>query len=407
MHDAIAVAVFVVSYALIATRRLSLLPIGRPAGALLGAVAMVLLGVLSPPEALAAIDGATIVLLFGMMALAAYLERSGAFAHLTALATRALRTPRRLLLGVAIAPGLLSAILLNDAVCLFLAAPLAELCTRRGLPHGPFLIALATSANIGSAATLVGNPQNMIVGSLSGYGFVPFLAAVGPAAAVGLAVNAALLLLYYARRLPDAYASDPAPEAPRARVARLPLVVTAALVVALLAGVHLGLAVLGAVMVLVLADRREPTETFARVDWPLLVFFACLFVVVRGLDSTGLVAAAFAALEGQLSLDTAPGLAELSAFLAVGSNVVSNVPMVLLVGPHLAALGQPERAWALVAFVTTVAGNLTLIGSVANLIVAERAHPHHDLGFVEYLRFGAVSTLAVLLAGVPVVYLVT
>ncbi|MBX3274970.1 MAG: hypothetical protein KF729_32195 [Sandaracinaceae bacterium] len=409
MHDAIAVAVFVVSYALIATRRLSLLPIGRPAGALLGAVAMVLLGVLSPADALAAIDGATIVLLFGMMALAAYLERSGAFARLTALATRALGTPRALLLGVAIAPGVLSAFLLNDAVCLFLAAPLAELCTRRSLPHGPYLIALATSANIGSAATLIGNPQNMIVGSLSGYGFVAFLAAVGPAAVVGLAVNAGLLFWYYARRLPDAHAPDraPAPEAAPARVARLPLVVTVALVVALLAGVHLGLAVLTAVMVLVLADRREPTETFARVDWPLLVFFACLFVVVRGLDSTGLVAAAFAALEGQLSLDTAPGLAELSAFLAIGSNVVSNVPMVLLVGPHLAALGQPERAWALVAFVTTVAGNLTLIGSVANLIVAERAHPHHDLGFLEYLRFGALSTLLVLCAGVPVVYLAT
>ncbi|HEY8430218.1 MAG TPA: hypothetical protein VIL20_17675, partial [Sandaracinaceae bacterium] len=86
---------------------------------------------------------------------------------------------------------------------------------------------------------------------------------------------------------------------------------------------------------------------------------------------------------------------------------VSNVPMVLLTGPHLAELGEPERAWALVAFVTTVAGNLTLVGSVANLIVVERARAHYELGFLEYLRFGAASTILVLFAGVPLVCALT
>jgi Na+/H+ antiporter NhaD/arsenite permease-like protein len=404
---AIAVGIFALTYVLIASRRLALLPIGRPAGALLGAVLMVAFGVLSPERALAAVDDATILLLFAMMLLSAYLERSGLFSILATRAVVVCKTPRALLFAVAIVPGILSAFLLNDAVCLFLALPLADLCKARGLPFGPFLIALATSSNIGSAATLVGNPQNMIVGSLSDYGFVAFIAAVGPAAMVGLLVNALLLFVYYARRLPSCYAdAAPIPETPGKNMP-LTIAIVVAITVGLFAGLDLAFTVLAGVMLLVLIDRKEPSVALGKVDWSLLVFFACLFIVVAGLDSTGLVRVAWEALRDRIALDQAPGLALLSALLTIGSNVVSNVPMVLLTGPHLADLGEPARAWALVAFVTTVAGNLTLVGSVANLIVAERARAHYELGFFEYLRFGAVSTLLVLAAGVPLVYLMT
>jgi Na+/H+ antiporter NhaD/arsenite permease-like protein len=403
----VAIAVFLLTYVLIATRRLAVLPIGRPAGALLGAVLMVALGVLSPDRALSAIDGATLVLLVAMMLLSAYLERSGLFARASRLAVERCRGPRGLLLAVAIAPGLLSAFLLNDAVCLFLAAPLISLCTERRLPYAPYLLALATSANIGSAATLVGNPQNIIVGSLSGYGFVPFLVAVGPAALAGLAINAALLFAMFRRELPTRFADAPLPEAPTGRHFFLTLAVVFAIVVGLLFGLHLGLTVLAGVMVLVIADRRTPDEAFARVDWSLIVFFACLFVVVAGLESTGIVASSWQAVRAYASLHDASGLAVVTGVLTIGSNVVSNVPMVLLSGPHLAELGDAPRAWALVGFVTTVAGNLTLIGSVANLIVVERAREHYELGFIEYLRFGAVSTVLVLAAGVPLIVLMT
>lgn len=404
----VGVAVFLVTYALIAARRLALLPIGRPAGALLGAVLMVALGVLTPERALEAVDGATIVLLFAMMMLSAYLEKSGLFVRLSAASVRIARTPRHLLLGVAVVPGVLSAFLLNDAICLFLAAPLVQICLERRLPFGPYLLALATSANIGSAATLVGNPQNMIVGSLSGYGFVPFLAAVGPASVAGLAINAALLLLLYGRSLPENFAdAPPAEAAAQAHRPRLTLAVVLGIVAGLFFDLDLGFTVLAGVMVLVLADRREPAEALRKVDWSLLVFFASLFVVVGGLESTGLVTEVWTALSAHVSLESTSGLAVLTTLLTLGSNLVSNVPMVLLAGPHLAGLGDPERAWALVGFVTTVAGNLTLVGSVANLIVAERAQEHYELGFFEYLRFGAVSTLLVLAAGVPLVLLMT
>lgn len=404
---AIACAVFILTYLLIASRRLAVLPIGRPAGALLGAVLMVAFGVLTPERALAAIDLPTIALLFAMMLLSSYLDRSGLFARASAFAINAAGGPRGLLLVVATAPGVLSAFLLNDAICLFFAGPLVRVCAERRLPFGPYLLALATSANIGSAATLVGNPQNMIVGSLSGYGFVPFLTAVGPAALAGLVINAALLLSIHGARLPDRFAVADSAPLPEGQRSRLTLMVTFGVVVGLLSDLDLAFTVLAGVMVLVLADRREPVEALRQVDGSLLVFFAALFIVVAGLESTGLVADAWSSFRSSISLETPSGVALLTVLLAVGSNVVSNVPVVLLAGPHLAELGNPERAWALVAFVTTVAGNLTLVGSVANLIVVERAKEHYDLGFFEYLRFGAVSTLLVLAAGVPLVLLAT
>lgn len=400
---AVVVAIFLLSYALIATRRLRLLPIGRPAGALLGAVLMVAVGALTPEESFAAVDANTIVLLFAMMVLAAYLERSGLFRRLSAFALQRCKTPKGLLTGCAIVPGVLSAFLLNDAVCLFLAPLVVSVCRRGALPMGPYLLALATSANIGSAATLVGNPQNIIIGSLSGIEFVPFLRAALPASACGLVLNAILLQLYYRRRLPASFPVLDIDPPGRDVWPRLTALVTVAIVVGFFAGAHLAFVTLAGVIVIMLADRKEPIEAFARVDWTLLVFFAALFVVVEGLAKTGLVEAAWRDASPHLSLHEGPGLTAFTALMVLGSNIFSNVPMVLLTGPHLGELGDPSRGWVLLAFTTTVAGNLTLVGSVANLIVAEQAKAHYDLGFFEYLKFGAVSTAVVLAAGVPLI----
>jgi Na+/H+ antiporter NhaD/arsenite permease-like protein len=156
---------------------------------------------------------------------------------------------------------------------------------------------------------------------------------------------------------------------------------------------------------LFLFEREDPHAIFARVDWTLLVFFAALFVVVAGLQTTGLVDAAWLALGPYLTHDSASGVAALAAIYTIGSNLVSNVPMVLLAAPGVAADGS-TFAWVLLGFITTVAGNLTLIGSVANIIVAEKALGAHELGFFEYLRFGLVSTLVVLAVCVPVLVLV-
>lgn len=400
MHVAV-VTVFLATYLLVATRRVAALPVGRVAGALLGAVMMVAVGALTPAQSFAAIDHDTILLLFGMMLLMVYAERGGLFARIVAGALTVARGAGQLLVLVALLSALLSAFLVNDAVCLLLTPIVVALCGRAGLPLAPYLLAICTSANIGSAATLVGNPQNMIVGNLSGIGFGEFMALAGPPALVGLAINTGLLWLYYRRRLPAG------PLAPGPVVARAhdPWVLPVLALVALgfLAGLHLGYTALAGALVFVVRDRRAPDTALAQVDWGLLAFFCGLFIVVRGLANTGIVGLLWAsAAPSQLG---SPGeLAAFTGLLAVGSNLVSNVPMVLLAGPELAAYADPRMAWVALALATTVAGNFTLLGSVANLIVAEQAAPQHELGFFEYLRFGVVSTLLVLPAVIAVLW---
>ncbi|MEZ4453547.1 MAG: anion transporter [Nannocystaceae bacterium] len=401
-HDGVVVAIFALAYALIAARRLAILPIGRPAGALLGAVAMVAVGALTPDESFAAIDHDTLILLFGVMLLSAYLDRAGLFLRLAGALLRRFRRPRGLLVGVSLCAALLSAFLVNDTVCLFLTPLVVRLCVTAGLPLGPYLIALATSANLGSAATLVGNPQNMIIGHQSGLAFVDFLVAALPAVVVGLAANLGLLLAVYGRRLPSR--PLPAPEAvtePWSREAKVAALITAAILAGFFAGLHPGYTVLTGVLALMLRDRGDPQAIFARVDWTLLVFFAGLFIVVAGLASTGLVDAAFAGARGALDLGEPAGVAAFTGLCTLGSNLVSNVPLVLMVGPLVGGLADGPTPWVMLGFVSTVAGNLTLLGSVANIIVAEGARDHYELGFFEYLRFGALSTAVGSRSGSP------
>jgi Na+/H+ antiporter NhaD/arsenite permease-like protein len=196
------VLVFAATYLLVATRRLAWLPIGRVGGALLGAAVMVGIGALTPAQSFAAIDHDTILLLFAMMLLITYLERGGLFERVALGALLLARTPMQLLVLVSLLSAGLSAVFVNDAVCLLLTPVVIRVAVRAGLPLAPYLLAICSSANLGSAATLVGNPQNMIIGSLSGIGFVEFMLLAGPPALVGVAINTALLWLYYRRRLP-------------------------------------------------------------------------------------------------------------------------------------------------------------------------------------------------------------
>mgnify|MGYP002348664273 CR=1 FL=1 len=401
------VIVFVLTCLLIAGgRQLSLLPIGRPAWALLGALGMVAIGALTPAQSFAAVDHDTILLLFSMMLLTVYLDRAGFFDASAALLLGLCRTPWQLLATISLLAAVLSAVLVNDTVCVFLTPLVVATCRRAGLPLGPYLIAVATSANIGSACTLVGNPQNMIIGSLSGLPFLHFFARALPATLAGLLVNLGLLWLYYGRRLPRTPLDRPAlPAHFHGRRLLFKSLVLVGVVGGFIAGLHMGYVGLAGVLVLVLADRRDTREAFSRVDWPLLIFFCGLFIVVGGFATTGLAEQTWRAAAPGMDLRTASGTLLFSALMVAGSNIVSNVPLVMLTGPHLAELGGGSGAWILLAYTTTVAGNLTLLGSVANLIVAEQARPHYSLGFREYLKFGLVSTVAVLAVGVPLLVL--
>ena len=403
----VVVAIFALTYVLIAFRRLRLLPIGRPAGALLGATLMVVSGAMSPAESYRAIDGDTIVLLLAMMLLTAELEITGFFDWTSERVLDHAHSPRALLVMVAVAAAAGSAFLVNDTVCLFMTPVVVATCRRAALPMGPYLIVLATSANLGSAATLVGNPQNMLIGSMSGLSFGACMLAVLPGVALAVCAHLALALAFYRRALPAGFAArDDAAHAPpmSAEVWRV-LVIFAGVVIAFFLGAHLGYAAMAGAVALMIVNRRDPHRTFEKVDWTLLLFFAGLFIVTGALRSTGLVDDLWTGVAPALRLDDPGGLTVFTAVMTGGSNVVSNVPMVVLTGPYLHTLGDPDLGYTLLAYVTTVAGNLTLVGSVANIIVAEGAREHYHLGFVEYLRFGAVSTLFTLAIGVPLLAL--
>jgi Na+/H+ antiporter NhaD/arsenite permease-like protein len=393
------IAIFAVTYALISARRLNWLGFDRPAGALLGAVACVVLGVLTPSEALAAIDGATLLLLFGVMGMGAFLAIDGFFEqaeqHLVTIA----RTPARLLWLIVWSAGLLSALITNDAVCVLGAPLLVRIIQRHRLPALPFLLALATAANTGSVATLVGNPQNMLCGLLGGLSYRDHLALMAPVAAVGLAVNHALLWLVFRRQLAEATLDAAERGEPTSGRARVTLAVIAGSAVAYTLGGHLAWTAVAGFVMLMLLHRRDTRQLWPRIDWTLLLFFGGLFVVVEGLTKSGLPALVFERFPLAAGGDGVLGWIRLSGIFLVGSNVVSNVPFILVVREQMATLPDPRLGWELLAMASTFAGNLTLLGSVANIIVAEASRDVGGIGFWQYLRVGLPVALTTTLIG--------
>ena len=400
MVEPAGVAIFALTYLLISLRRLSWLGFDRPAGALLGAVLMVMFGVLTPERALGAVDGATILLLFGVMGLGAFLHLDGFFDELETRLVALARTPQRLLGLLVWGSGLLSALITNDAVCVLGAPLVVALIRRHSLPPLPFLLALAISANSGSVATLVGNPQNMLCANLGHLGYREHLVLMLPVAIGGLAISHALLVLLFRRELSQArllaVGQAPRPWQPRILVS-LSVIVGTALACTL--GGNLPWTVTAAFVLLMLLHRRNTRELWERIDWSLLLFFAGLFVAVEGLSASGAPEAFFARMPLSRGEDLGSWLS-LSGVFLVGSNLVSNVPFIVLVGGQMHTLPDPKLGWELLAMASTFAGNLTLLGSVANIIVAESAREIGGMGFFQYLRVGLPVALISTLFGV-------
>ncbi|MHB1307879.1 MAG: ArsB/NhaD family transporter [Limisphaerales bacterium] len=402
--EVVAIAIFALTYVLISGRRLKLLPLNRPAAAMLGTVLMVATGVMTPDEAYAAVDYDTLVLLLGMMLISAYLFLGGFFDWAADWILENSGTPQRLLGYLILVSGVLSALLVNDTVCLMLTPLVVAVIVRGGLPLPPYLLALAMSANIGSVATLVGNPQNMIIGNLSGLPFVGFSLSLVPVAVVGLAIQYAVLRLGFRRTLAAAAIQrGEALERPLdRRLIGLCFTVLTLVFAGFVAGFNLAwTALAGGAAVMVFA-RRDTHEVLKQVDWHLLVFFAALFVVVEGLNGTGLPDQIHEGVRGWFGTTVTSQAWNFAWFAAVGSNVFSNVPFVLVAGKWISGFAQPELMWKVMALATTFAGNLTILGSVANIIVVESARKHVEIGFWDYARYGIPITVLTLVAGLAV-----
>jgi Na+/H+ antiporter NhaD/arsenite permease-like protein len=398
-------AIFAASYVGLGLGRLPGLRVDRTGVAIIGASVMVVGGFLGWDEAVRSVDAHTLVLLFGMMIVAAYLRLSGFFSLVTLWAIRRAHSPRGLLAAVIAAAGVLSALFVNDVICLVLA-PLVVTVTRRlELPPVPYLIALATAANVGSVATLTWNPQNMLVGSFSSVTYRGFLLRQLPVAVLGLACVFLVVWLVYRRRLPARFTGV---DLPARYLVHYPLMVKTLIAVgvmllAFLAYVSIAVVAIGGAACSLLTRRVKPEKVYREVNWSLLVLFVGLFVLTGALEASGL-SEVLAREATQLGLQRPVVLTVVAALV---SNLVSNVPAVLLFKPLIPALGEPDRAWLLLAMATTLAGNLTLLGSVANLIVAEAARAARiDIGFLEFCRVGVPLTVITLAIGWLVLILV-
>ena len=397
----LAILIFGLTYLLISGRRLKILPLNRPAAALLGTVLMVVTGVMSPEQVYRAVDYDTLVLLIGMMLVSAYLYLGGFFEWAADFILRRAESPDRLLLYLIIASGVLSALLVNDTVCLMLTPLVVAVMVRGQLPLPPYLLALAMSANLGSVATLVGNPQNMIIGHMSHIRFVSFSASLIPVALAGLAIEYAVLRIGFGRLLKQATIQRPTGPAPAVnrKLVTLSFIVLTAVFVGFLAGFNLAWTALTGGAVMMVLARRDTHEVLKLVDWHLLVFFAALFVVVEGLNSTGLPDQLYAPIRGVFGTTTSQQAWNLTWFSVLGSNIFSNVPFVLVAGKWISNFSNPELMWKVMALATTFAGNLTILGSVANIIVVESARGHVEVGFWDYAKFGIPVTLATTVVG--------
>jgi Na+/H+ antiporter NhaD/arsenite permease-like protein len=393
-----AALIFVPTYLVVAFGRLPFSRLDRTGAALIGASLMVASGTLTLREAYRAIDLDTITLLLGMMIIVANLRLSGFFALATEFAARRASGPVMLLASVTTLAGLLSTILVNDAVCLMLTPLVIEIARRLQLKPLPYLLGVAMASNIGSVATITGNPQNMMIGSLSHIAYRDFAAALAPVAVIGLVLAPLLIALFHREAFRAPGASS------RAVALRLrwngPLLATSLLATALaIAGFIAGIAppevaiVVGALLLL---HPIKPMRVYREIDWSLLLLFVGLFVVLAGAQKALLTPEVVAAVQSA-GLAHPPILALIAATL---SNLVSNVPAVMVLAPFIPGLDDPAKAWLVLAMAATLAGNFTLVGSVANLIVAERARRLGvEIGFWAYFRVGAPLTLATIALG--------
>jgi len=392
---AAAYAVFIAGYLVFAVGKFPGMKIDRPGAAIIGAVLLVAFRVVHPADALHFIDFSTLVLLFSMMLIVGNLHLVGFFEWIAELAIRHLH-PRHLLPTVILTSGVLSAFFVNDIICLVMVPFVITVARRMRVEPLPHLLGVATASNIGSVATITGNPQNMLIGSFSHIGYRDFLFHLGPVAAVGLLVDWAVLHWLYLRGPGrDELSPEVIPERLNAPEMWKPALVMVLVVAGFFAGIPPAMIAAVGAAILLIERTLEPRRLYAQVDWGLLVFFIGLFLIVGGAENAGIT-------QHLLDIATRWNLHRAGTFTVVTaalSNILSNVPAVMLLKSLIPGFADPHTAWLILAMASTLAGNLTITGSVANIIVVERARPDVTIGFRDSLRAGLPITVVTLLFG--------
>jgi Na+/H+ antiporter NhaD/arsenite permease-like protein len=388
--------IFLSSYVVFALGKFPGLKIDRTGAAIIGAVGMVAFRIIRPAQAIQHVNFQTVVLLFSMMLIVGNLHLVGFFEWNAEVVLRRLK-PHQLLPAVIFTCGFLSAFFVNDIVCLVMVPFVLNITRKMSLQPLPYLLAVATASNIGSVATITGNPQNMLIGSFSGIHYRDFLFHLAPVSIAGLFVDWAVLHWIHMRNVvlkAEERTEIPLPTLDLSKLTK-PLIVATAVVIGFFIGVDPALmAALGAAMLLI-TRTLEPQKLYKEVDWGLLVFFVGLFLIVGGAENAGITTRL---------LDVARNwnLQRTWVFtlsVATLCNIVNNVPAVMLLKTMVPGFADPHKAWLVLAMASTLAGNLTITGSVANIIVVETAKPEVEIEYRDYLRVGLPITLLTLTTG--------
>ncbi|MEW6134359.1 MAG: anion transporter [Bacteroidales bacterium] len=403
-----ALIIFIVTYIGIIFTRLPKMNIDRPSAAFFGAVAMILTGVVDFQEAIHAIDFNTIVLLLGMMIVIATLQLDGFFSLIASKTISYAGTRFRLLVIITLITGLASAFLVNDAVVLLFTPVIIILCKSADLNPVPYLIAEILASNAGSAMTITGNPQNMLIGINSGIGYSEFLIRLLPVSLLSMMVIVVVIRGLYAREFADRGRLHFQSNGFEYNYSSMRWSVTVFLGV--VAGFFLHhrlnlsiplIALAGAALILIFG-KIKPSKVIRQVDWVLLLFFASLFIVVHAVEKVGILNPF---LENNVLKETSAGLGFVHLSSAVMSQIVSNVPFTIIMLPLMKAANS-DILWLSLASASTLAGNATILGAMANLIVIESAEADGiKIGFMEFLKPGLVVTLITLLISFAVLYL--
>ena len=393
MSNWVAISIFLIIYLFISVQRFPFIKIDRPAGVFTGVTLLIYAGIITLEEGYGFIDWDVITFLLGMMVTVSYLQNSGFFALAAQFIVKKCKSPKSLLAGITISSALLSALFVNDTVCLLFAPVIISAALALKTNPIPYLAALTLSSNIGSALTITGNPQNMYIGVTTGISFVKFAAMTVVPVALSLIAAYIVLRIVYKKYMKPFEKTEHKIEyiqidKPLMIKSLLSLLITIALFIS---GVGYAVAALTGATVIILLAGIKPAKVFNKIDWPILLFFAGLFIVMGAFEKMGYASALINAAESYTELDNIYSIGIFSAIAALLSNAVSNVPAVILMMP---IAENSHTSAVLLSLASTCAGNLTLVGSVANLIVAERAESCGvSFSFTEHLKAGIPVTV--------------
>lgn len=400
----VALIIFLFTYVLISLRRFRLLNFERPATALFGAMLMIIFGIITPVEAFNSIDLNIIFLLLGMMIIVSSIGSTGFFTYISVQIVNHSKTGLQFLIYIMVITAVLSALFLNDAVVLFFTPIIIESTRMIKVNPVPYLLSEIFAANIGSVATVIGNPQNVYIAIHSSLSFGGWVMVLGPVAILSLIAAIIIIYIIYKKDINVPIKNtEEKKELENKGFLLFAMAIILGTLIAFLISRQIAIIALVSGSVLLffspLFKNSSSKMILKNVDWSIIVFFIGLFILLEGVEVSGVLGMIINYFNSiNLSLTNMGSLVTITAIL---SNLVSNVPAVLLIAQFISY--SSSHLWLALAMSSTLAGNLTIIGAAANIIVLEIASSMGvDVNWKEFSKAGIPVSIVTLLIGVIV-----